>query len=134
MTRALVAAAWGLPALAGPLGIVSVDRTALAIDEYPGQQLVTVRFVNDSDEPDPAAWVLLPVPAGFEVVEGSIVGPGAVAALSPDGGDTFLPEADWDFRNPGRATHVRWQFPGGIDPGVSGIVSFRLRPESVADE
>jgi len=131
---AIAAAGWALPAVAGPLGIVSVDRRPLALEKYSQQQLVTVRFRNDSDQPEAAPWVILPVPVGFEVVEGSIRGPGATAALSPDGGETFLPEFDWDPGDLELATHVRWDLPGPVEPGVSGIVSFRLRPASADEE
>jgi hypothetical protein len=126
--------AWGPPALAGPLAIVSVERSALTLESYRNQQLLTVRFRNDSDSPDPLPWVLLPVPVGFQLVPGSVRGPGTTAMLSLDGGESFLPESDVDFGDLEYATHVRWDLAGPIESGVSGIVSLRLRPQTSAND
>lgn len=125
---ALAMTGWSLPAVAGPLDILSVDTRPLASKEYGGQRLVTVRFRNSSDQSDTAPWIVLPVPRGFVVVAGSIWGPGARAALSWDDGDTFLSESEWGTRDPAFAALVRWDLAGPIDPGVTGIVSFRLLP------
>lgn len=126
--------AWAPPGLAGPLAIVSVQRSQLSLDSYRNQQLLTVRFRNDSDSADPLPWVLLPVPVGFELVPGSVRGPGATAMFSLDGGESFLPESEVDLGDLEYATHVRWNLTGPIEPGVSGIVSLRLRPETHANE
>ena len=120
-------------AIAGPLAIESVDRRPLTLEGYPRQQQVTVRFRNALAEPDPSAWVILPVPVGFELVGGSMHGPGATVALSTDGGETFLPESEWAPDALAQVTHVRWEFPGPVEAGVSGIVSLRLRPVSAPE-
>lgn len=122
--------AWGHVALAGPLAIASVERTPLSLDGYRDQELVTVRFGNHSDSSDPSPWVLLPVPVGFDLVPGSVRGPGATAQVSLDGAESFLPESEVDLADLEYTTHVRWDLAGPIEPGVTGIVSLRLRPET----
>jgi len=126
--------AWGHVVLAGPLGIASVERTPLSLDGYGGQELLTVRFGNDSNLPDPSPWVLLPVPVGFDLVPGSVRGPGATAMVSLDGAESFLPESEVDLADLEYTTHVRWDLAGPIEPGVTGIVSLRLRPETNDNE
>ena len=124
---ALAMTVWGLPSAAAPLSIVAVDRQPVVQDGFADQFLVTVRFRNESELPDPGPWVLLPVPVGFVVVPGSVRGPGATASVSADGGGTFVRAGDWNAGRWDAVTHVRWELPGPLEPGVSGIVSFRLR-------
>ena len=66
---------------------------------------------------------------GFVIVEGSVRGPGASMAFSTDGSTSFFSDRGRELSEGPRITHIRWQLDGPIEPGVSGIVSFRIRPE-----
>ncbi len=117
-------------ARADSLVVLSVDVRELDEPSFEGQRQVTVRFRNDSGMPDPEPWVVAAVPIGFVIVEGSVHGPGASVAFSTDGSMSFASGRDRELAEGPRITHIRWQLDGPIEPGVSGIVSFRIRPEA----
>ncbi len=117
---------------ADSLLVLSVDVQPLAGASFAGQHQVTVRFRNDSRGSEAAPHVIAAVPHGFVVVEGSAQGPGALVAYSPDGSASFVDESQWRFSGSARVTHLRWDLPGPLETGVSGVVSFRVRPEPEA--
>lgn len=119
-------------ARADSLLVLSVDMQPLAGASFAGQHQVTVRFRNDARGPVTAPHVIAAVPLGFVVVEGSAQGPGTSIAYSPDGSASFVDESQWRFSGSPRVTHVRWDLPGPLETGVSGVVSFRVRPEPEA--
>jgi hypothetical protein len=114
---------------ADSLLVLSVDVRDLDGPSFEGQRQVTVRFINDSVLSDPRPWVVAAVPIGFVIVEGSVRGPGASVAFSTDGSTSFFSDRGRELSEGPRITHIRWQLDGPIEPGVSGIVSFRIRPE-----
>ena len=113
---------------ADPLKIVDVDMRALDDPSMPGERLVTVRFRNESSGANAQPTVTAAVPTDFDIVPGSARGPGASVSYSPGGGDSFVAASDWNFSEGDPVTHLRWTLPGPMEPGVAGIVSFRVRP------
>ncbi len=101
---------------------------ALDDPSMPGERLVTVRFRNESSGANAQPTVTAAVPTDFDIVPGSARGPGASVSYSPDGGDSFVEASDWNFSDGDPVTHLRWALPGPMEPGVAGIVSFRVRP------
>jgi len=110
------------------LKIVDVDVRALDDPSMPGERLVTVRFRNESSGANAQPTVTAAVPTDFDIVPGSARGPGASVSYSPGGGDSFVAASDWNFSEGDPVTHLRWTLPGPMEPGVAGIVSFRVRP------
>jgi hypothetical protein len=121
-------------ARADSLVVLSVDVRDLDGPSFGGQRQVTVRFRNDSALSDPEPWVVAAVPIGFVIVEGSVHGPGASVAFSTDGSSSFVSDRDRELSEGPRITHIRWQLDGPIEPGVSGIVSFRIQPEGATTD
>lgn len=117
-------------ARADSLLVLSVDVRELDGPPFENQRQVTVRFRNDAPISDSKPWVVAAVPIGFVIVEGSVHGPGASVAFSTDGSMSFVSRRDRELAEDPRITHIRWQLDGPIEPGVSGIVSFRIRPEA----
>jgi hypothetical protein len=117
-------------ARADSLVVLSVDVRELEGPLFEGQRQVTVRFRNDSALSDPEPWVVAAVPIGFVIVEGSVQGPGASVAFSADGTASYFSGRDLELSQRPRITHIRWRLDGPVEPGVSGIVSFRIRPEA----
>lgn len=148
----LIGCLWSGQLTADALRVTGVDRTLLDVDEAGAEYVMTVSFVNDSSEPDPAPYVVATVPGDARLVEGSATGPGATVSIvsaselagSFDDGDqeSATGAADAGRLSPGpddagleEATvpagagplRIRWDLPGPVDPGVTGIVSFRIR-------
>jgi hypothetical protein len=156
----LITCLWSAQLPADALRVTAVDRTLLDVDEGGAEYVMTVSFVNDSSDPDPAPFVVATVPGDARLVEGSATGPGAAVSiesarepglplddgeqesatgtadadlLSPESDDTGFEEAI----APADAgpVRIRWDLPGPMDPGVTGIVSFRIRtPQDAAAE
>ena len=148
----LVTCLWSAQLPADALRVTGVDRTLLDVDEGGAEYVVTVSFVNPSQEPDPDPYVVATVPGDARLVEGSATGPGATVSIVfaeelarplDDGKEGSATDtADVHGLVPGshdpapeRATsppgagplRVRWELPGPMDSGVTGIVSFRIR-------
>ena len=88
-------------------------------------QLFTLRFRHEGAEPAASLRIVHPVPAGTRFVPGSATGPGATLSYSVDGGRTFAaPDALPELA---AVTHIRWDLPGTLPPGLAGLVSFRVR-------
>ena len=132
----------GDPVMAEALRLLGVDRSQVGIADDEVEILVTVRFANDSGQPDESPYIIATVPSDARLVEGSATGPGAVVTVlpplevHPDGyssaafeenpADGARPMGPADHRDAGSA-RIRWDLPGPMDPGVTGIVSFRIR-------
>jgi hypothetical protein len=134
--------------MADALRLVGVDRRQVGLEEDEVEFLVTVHFVNDSGQPDDSPYVVATVPSDGRLVEGSATGPGAVISQSappmayPDGSSREAFEENppdrvqsldpADRESEGGSVRIRWDLPGPMDPGVTGIVSFRIRAPSRA--
>lgn len=142
-------------AAADALRVSGIDRTLIrAMDEH-AEYLVTVRFINDADQVNAEPTVEVAVPGDAQLIEGSATGPGAEVSIvvprtepepgSP-GGDVGDGGSDGSLEHrttgagqprdeladdaPSTAgdvgIRIRWRLPGPMDPGVTGIVSFRI--------
>jgi hypothetical protein len=147
----LITCLWSAQLPADALRVTAVDRTLLDVDEAGAEYLMTVSFSNDSSDPDPAPYVVATVPGDARLVEGSATGPGAAVSIASarelarsldDGEEEFATGTADDPGFEGETApadvgplRIRWDLPGPMDPGVTGIVSFRIRtPHDAAAE
>ncbi len=99
-------------------------RIRLAEATSGDQAVVTITFTNVSGDGIRDARISALIPPGFQYLDGSAQGPGAVLLFSVDGGERYA-TAD-ELQAPAEAyTHIRWILPGPFDPGARGHVRYR---------
>ncbi|MGB5542610.1 MAG: hypothetical protein WBO15_04360 [Gammaproteobacteria bacterium] len=131
----------GVAAASGVLEILSVERARLQPGVegprmegvssndplVPSEVLVfTVKFISLHPEPVAGLELVMPLPAGFVYESRSGTGPGAVFALSSDGGLSFHKDSERD-QDLAQVSHLRWRFDAVLFPNTLGLVTFRAR-------
>ncbi len=99
-------------------------RVDLADATSGDEAVVTITFTNVSGDRIHDARISALIPPGFQYLEGSAQGPGAVLLFSVDGGERFA-TADELQAPPEAYTHIRWILAGPFDPGARGHVRYR---------
>ena len=119
-------------------------RESLALQEAattkPGDTLVyRINYTNAGSAPALNARVVDPVPAGTQLIPGSLEAPGADVKVSVDGGRTFeacpvlrpvtRPDGTREMRevDPGSYTHVRWTAREPLAPGDARTALFKVK-------
>ena len=117
----------------GANGAINVARVS-AEKVSPGEEVIyTLNFENRDDRAAEDIVLVMPVPAEIIYLEGSIVGDGATASFSADGGQTYLNRGRLTVIENGAVrpargneiTHIKWTLTQALAPRATGVVSYR---------
>ncbi|MFA6450055.1 MAG: hypothetical protein WCX65_11325 [bacterium] len=105
-----------------------------------GETLVyTITYTNKTAAPVKSVSVVDPIPAGTVYIPGTAAGKDTEITFSIDGGKTYLKapvkykakKADGTgeekLASPDMYTHIKWLIKRTVQPGKSGVVSFKIK-------